>query len=53
MSKEVEMKVLVAYYSESGNTEKVARAIYEGLGFVEKKLASIKDTPRSAQFDVG
>ena len=52
MSKEVEMKVLVAYYSETGNTEKVARAIYEGLGFVEKKLASIKDSPRSAQFDV-
>jgi flavodoxin I len=25
----VEMKVLVAYYSETGNTEKIARAIYE------------------------
>jgi len=25
----VEMKILVAYYSETGNTEKIARAIYE------------------------
>jgi len=46
------MKVLVAYYSETGNTEKVAQSIYEGLGFVEKKIASIKDAPRAAQFDV-
>lgn len=46
------MKVLVAYYSETGNTEKVARSIYNGLGFVEKKLASIKESPRAAQFDV-
>jgi flavodoxin len=46
------MKVLVAHYSETGNTEKVAQAIYDGLGFVEKKLASIKDAPRAAQYDV-
>lgn len=37
------MKVLVAYYSESGNTEKVAKAIYEELSFVEKRLTSIKE----------
>jgi len=46
------MKVLVAYYSESGNTEKVAKAIYDGLGFVEKDIASIKDKPRSRNYDV-
>ena len=46
------MKVLVAYYSESGNTEKVAKAIYDGLGFVEKDLASIKDKPRSRKYDI-
>lgn len=46
------MKVLVAYYSESGNTEKVARAIYDGLAFVEKDIAPIKDKPRSRKYDV-
>jgi flavodoxin len=46
------MKVLVAYYSETGNTEKVAKAIYDGLGFVEKDLASIKEKPRSRKYDV-
>lgn len=46
------MKVLVAYYSQSGNTEKVAKAIYDGLGFVEKDLASIKDKPRSRKYDI-
>ena len=46
------MKVLVAYYSQSGNTEKVAKAIYDGLGFVEKDLASINDKPRSRKYDI-
>jgi flavodoxin len=46
------MNVLVAYYSETGNTKKVARAIYDELGFVEKKLASIKDSPRVGGYDV-
>jgi flavodoxin len=46
------MKVLVAYYSETGNTEKVAKSIYDALGFVEKKLASIQDVPRAAQYDM-
>jgi flavodoxin I len=46
------MKVLVAYYSETGNTEKVAKSIYDALGFVDKKLASIKDVPRAAQYDM-
>jgi flavodoxin len=52
LSKEDEMKVLVAYYSETGNTEKVARGIYDGLGFVEKKIATIKGAARLAQYDV-
>ncbi len=37
------MKVLVTYYSETGNTEKLARAIYEGIGKVEKQILPIKE----------
>ena len=46
------MKVLVAYYSQSGKTEKVAKAIYDGLGFVEKDLVSITDKPRPRKYDL-
>jgi flavodoxin I len=35
------MKALVTYYSETGNTEKLARAIYEGAGQVGKEIAPI------------
>ena len=37
------MKALVAYYSESGNTEKLAKAIYEGINVSDKEIASISD----------
>jgi flavodoxin len=46
------MKVLVAYYSDSGNTEKVAKAIYEELSFVEKRLTSIKEQDPVSDCDV-
>jgi flavodoxin len=35
------MKALVVYYSESGNTEKLAKAIYEGIKISDKKIATI------------
>ncbi|MBW1721643.1 MAG: flavodoxin domain-containing protein [Deltaproteobacteria bacterium] len=35
------MKVLVTYYSETGNTEKLAKAIFEGAGRVDKELMPI------------
>ena len=35
------MKVVVTYYSESGNTEKLAKAIFEGVNASGKELASI------------
>ncbi len=39
------MKVLVAYYSETGNTEKVARAIFEEVSREhEAKLETVEDT---------
>ena len=38
------MKALVAYYSESNNTEKLAKAIYEGITAVsEKEMGSITE----------
>jgi len=35
------MKALVAYYSESGNTEKLAKAVYEGINLKDKKIEPI------------
>jgi flavodoxin len=46
------MKVLVAYYSETGNTERLARSIFNGIGFAEKKLATIKEATRLAPYDL-
>ena len=37
------MKALVAYYSESGNTEKLAQAIYDGITAPEKVIMSISE----------
>ena len=40
------MKVLVTYYSETGNTEKLAQAIFEGIESAEKEIlpiAEVKD----------
>ena len=36
------MKVLVTYYSQTGNTEKLARSIYEAI-HVEKELLPVQD----------
>ena len=35
------MKSLVTYYTESGNTEKLAKAIYEGIKLTEKDILPI------------
>jgi flavodoxin len=40
------MKVLVTYFSQTGNTEKLARAIYDAIPF-EKELLRIKDVKSS------
>lgn len=45
------MKVLVAYYSESGNTEKVARAIYESVQ-EEKTIKKIAEVESLAGYDL-
>ena len=37
------MKALVAFYSESGNTEKLAKAIYDGINVPGKEIMPISD----------
>jgi len=46
------MKVLVAYYSETGNTEKLAKAIYEGLEQVEKDILPISEVKEVDEYDL-
>ena len=45
------MKVLVTYFSQTGNTEKLARAIYDAIHF-EKELLRIKDVKSSHGYDI-
>ena len=45
------MKALVTYYSQTGNTEKIARAIYEAIHF-EKELLPIRDIKSVQGYDV-
>ncbi len=45
------MKVLVTYFSLTGNTEKVARAIYEVIKG-EKDIVSIKEVENVDKYDV-
>lgn len=44
------MKALVAYSSKSGNTKKLAEALYEALQF-EKDLIPISDNPDPSDYD--
>ena len=37
------MKAIVVYYSESGNTEKLAKAIYDGINIPEKEIMPIDE----------
>jgi len=46
------MKVLIAYSSESGNTEKLAKAIFEGIESSEKEILSIKEVAGVEGYDV-
>jgi flavodoxin len=45
------MKALVTYYSQTGNTEKIARAIYEAIHF-EKELLPIRDVTGVQGYDI-
>ena len=46
------MKVLVTYYSETGNTEKLARAIYEGIEIAEKDLLPVNEAKNLEDYDL-
>lgn len=46
------MKTLVTYYSESGNTEKLAKAIYESLEATENEIAPINEEKNFEDYDV-
>jgi len=46
------MKVLVTYHSNTGNTETLAEAIYEGIEEAEKKLVPMKDVDELEDFDL-
>lgn len=45
------MKALVTYYSRTGNTEKLARAIYDAI-HVEKELCPIPELEKIEGYDV-
>lgn len=45
------MKALVTYYSQTGNTEKLARAIYDAIHF-EKELLPIREVDSSKVYDI-
>lgn len=46
------MKVLVLYYSESGNTEKVAKGLVEGLKTKDKELKTVQAVDSLNGYDV-
>jgi flavodoxin len=46
------MKVLIAYLSESGNTGKLANAIFKGIDSTEKEILAIKDVAGVEGYDV-
>ena len=45
------MRVLVAYYSESGNTEKLAQAIFDSISTDTKQIATVGDA-NTEDYDV-
>jgi flavodoxin len=46
------MKALVVYYSDTGNTEKLARSIYEGIEHAEKEILHIKEVKDVEDSDI-
>jgi len=46
------MKALVTYFSQTGNTEKVARAIYDAIETAEKDVVEISNVQEIDDYDV-
>jgi len=45
------MKALVTYYSETGNTRKLAQAIYDGLG-IDKEIKPVQEVKNTEGYDI-
>jgi len=45
------MKALVSYYSATGNTQKVAEAIFEAI-HIEKELKPVQDVKNDSSYDI-
>jgi flavodoxin len=52
VTKEAKMKALVTYFTETGNTEKVAKAIYEGIQTAEKEISPLQETTNMEEYDL-
>jgi flavodoxin len=46
------MKALVTYYSETGNTEKLARAIHEAIERADKDIVPVKEAKDLESYDI-
>ncbi len=46
------MKALIAYYSESGNTEKLAQSIFEGIKKEEKEILPLAEVKSVDGYDI-
>lgn len=46
------MKALVTYYSESGNTEKVANAVFEGVTEAKKEILPLREVSDASGYDL-
>jgi len=46
------MKVLVTYFSETGNTEKLAKAVFEAVETSDKKILPIQEATDADGYDV-
>ena len=46
------MKVLVAYYSDTGNTKKVAEAIYDAISESEKEISLATEAANLSEYDL-
>jgi flavodoxin len=50
--KEGTMKALVTYYSDTGNTKKVAEAIYEGISEAKKDIMPLNEVDGVDEYDL-
>jgi flavodoxin len=46
------MKALVTYYSETGNTEKLAQAVFEGIERMDKEILPIQEVDKVDDYDI-